>query len=55
MSASVLAIVPLVDSGWTLAGIRMRHLLDGRAGPRNRLGGGVLIGAGLALAALQAR
>ena len=53
LSASFLAVAVLVDSGWALAAARLRHLLGGHGRLRNRLGGGVLIGAGFALAVLH--
>ncbi|HWX49852.1 MAG TPA: LysE family translocator [Roseomonas sp.] len=55
LSASFLAAAVLVDSGWAMAAARARHLLARHARLRNRLSGGLLMGAGLALAAVRTR
>jgi threonine/homoserine/homoserine lactone efflux protein len=50
LSATFLALAILIDSGWALAASRARGLLAARGRLRNRISGGVLIGAGAALA-----
>ena len=55
LCACFLGIALCVDSLWSLLAGRARALLAGRGTLRNRLGGGALIGAGLALAATRAR
>jgi threonine/homoserine/homoserine lactone efflux protein len=55
LSAVFLAIALLVDSGWALAAARARGLLAGRGRLGNRLAGGILVGAGAALALLRPR
>lgn len=50
LSATFLGIALLVDSGWALVAGRARGLLASRGRLRNRLSGGMLIGAGAALA-----
>ncbi|CAM5764028.1 transporter [Labrys miyagiensis] len=53
LSASFLAMAVFVDSGWALLAGRARGLLASRARLRNRLSGGLLIGAGTALAMVR--
>jgi homoserine/homoserine lactone efflux protein len=55
LSATFVAIAVLVDGSWALAAARARHLLAGRGRLRNRIAGGMLIGAGAALAAARHR
>jgi homoserine/homoserine lactone efflux protein len=55
LSAVFLAIALTVDSGWALAAGRIGPLLQPRGRLVNRLGGGVLMGAGAALALLRHR
>ncbi len=55
LCACFLGIALCVDSLWSLLAGRARALLAGRGTLRNRLGGGALIGAGLALAAARTR
>jgi threonine/homoserine/homoserine lactone efflux protein len=50
LCGTFLVIQTLIDGGVALLGGRLRPLLAGRARLRNRLTGGVLIGAGLGLA-----
>ncbi|HJQ57523.1 MAG TPA: LysE family translocator [Vineibacter sp.] len=50
LSATFLALAVLIDGGWALAAARARHLLASRGRLRNRLSGGLLIGAGVGLA-----
>jgi threonine/homoserine/homoserine lactone efflux protein len=50
LSATYLAIAVAVDSGWAVLGGRARGLLAARGRLRNRISGGMLIGAGLGLA-----
>jgi len=50
LSATFLALAILVDSGWALVAARARGLLTSRGRLRNRISGGILIGAGAALA-----
>ncbi|HXJ02122.1 MAG TPA: LysE family translocator [Micropepsaceae bacterium] len=50
LSASFLALAVMLDSSWALAAARLRFLLSGNGRLRNRLSGGLLIGAGLGLA-----
>jgi len=50
LSATFLALALLIDSGWALVAGRARTLLASRGRLRNRLSGGILIGAGAALA-----
>jgi homoserine/homoserine lactone efflux protein len=50
LSATFLALAVLVDGGWAVAAGRARGLLVPRGRLRNRLSGGLLIGAGAALA-----
>ena len=50
LSATFLVVAVVVDAGWAFVGGRVRGLLASRGRLRNRLSGGVLIGAGAALA-----
>ncbi len=50
LSATFLAVALAVDSLWALAAGRVRGLLAARGRLRNRLSGGLLVGAGLGLA-----
>jgi threonine/homoserine/homoserine lactone efflux protein len=50
LAATFLAIALIVDSGWALLAARFRGLLAVNGRLRNRLTGGLLIGAGLGLA-----
>ena len=49
LSASFLVVALVIDGGWAFAAARVRHLLT-RGRLRNRLSGGLLIGAGIGLA-----
>ncbi len=55
LALSFMAIAILVDSGWALLSGRARGLLGSRGRLRNRLTGGLLIGAGLGLALARRR
>ena len=55
LSVSFVAIAVLVDGSWALAAARARPLLARRGRLRNRIAGGMLIGAGAALAAARHR
>jgi threonine/homoserine/homoserine lactone efflux protein len=50
LSATFLALAVLLDSGWALLAARARGLLAARGRLRNRVSGGLLVGAGLGLA-----
>ena len=50
LSATFVAIAVLVDGSWALAAARARHLLATRGRLRNRIAGGMLMGAGAVLA-----
>jgi len=50
LSATYLALAVAIDSGWALLAARARNLLASRSRLRNRLTGGLLIGAGAGLA-----
>jgi threonine/homoserine/homoserine lactone efflux protein len=50
LSATFLALAVLVDGGWALVAGRARGVLASRGRLRNRLSGGLLMGAGTALA-----
>jgi threonine/homoserine/homoserine lactone efflux protein len=50
LSATFLALALLIDSGWALVAGRARALLASHGRLRNRLSGGILLGAGAALA-----
>jgi threonine/homoserine/homoserine lactone efflux protein len=53
LSATFVAIAVLVDGSWALVAARARHLLAARGRLRNRIAGGMLIGAGAVLAAAR--
>jgi homoserine/homoserine lactone efflux protein len=55
LSATFVATAVLVDGSWALAAARARHLLATRGRLRNRIAGGMLIGAGAVLAAARHR
>ena len=55
LSVTFVAVAVLVDGSWALAAARARGLLAGRGRLRNRIAGGMLIGAGAALAAARHR
>jgi threonine/homoserine/homoserine lactone efflux protein len=55
LSALFLLIALAVDSGWALTAAKARKLLAKRGRLGNRLAGGILIGAGAALALLRPR
>jgi homoserine/homoserine lactone efflux protein len=55
LSATFLALAILIDSGWAMLAARARFVLAGRGRLRNRLSGGLLIGAGLGLALARRR
>jgi len=55
LSVTFVAIAVLVDGSWGLAAARARPLLARRGRLRNRIAGGMLIGAGAALAAARHR
>jgi threonine/homoserine/homoserine lactone efflux protein len=50
LSATFVVIAVLVDGSWALAAARTRHLLATRGRLRNRIAGGMLMGAGAVLA-----
>jgi homoserine/homoserine lactone efflux protein len=50
LSATFLALAILLDGGWALTAARARRFLATRGRLRNRLSGGLLIGAGVGLA-----
>lgn len=50
LSATFLALAVLVDGGWVLLAARARRFLGARGRLRNRVSGGLLIGAGVGLA-----
>lgn len=50
LSATFLALAILVDGGWALMAARARRFLGTRGKLRNRLSGGLMIGAGVGLA-----
>jgi threonine/homoserine/homoserine lactone efflux protein len=50
LSATFLALAVLVDGGWALLAARARRFLGTRGRLRNRLSGGLMIGAGVSLA-----
>jgi threonine/homoserine/homoserine lactone efflux protein len=54
LSATYLAIALVVDGGWALLAARARALLARHGRWRNRLSGGIFIGAGLGLATVRA-
>jgi threonine/homoserine/homoserine lactone efflux protein len=53
LSVTFVVIAVLVDGSWALAAARARHLLATRGRLRNRIAGGMLIGAGAVLAAAR--
>jgi len=53
LSMTFVALAILVDGSWALAAGRARHLLASRGRLRNRISGGMLIGAGAVLAAAR--
>lgn len=53
LSVTFVALAILVDGSWALAAARARHLLASRGRLRNRISGGMLIGAGAVLAAAR--
>jgi threonine/homoserine/homoserine lactone efflux protein len=55
LAATFLALALTIDSGWALLAGRLRGVLAARGRLRNRLAGGVLIGAGAALALARRR
>ncbi len=55
LCATFLAVALIVDSLWAVLAGRLRPLLGGRGRWRNRLSGGMLIGAGLGLAVAHRR
>ncbi len=55
LAASFLAVALVIDSGWAMLAARARRVLARRGRLRNRLSGGMLIGAGLGLAALRGK
>ena len=50
LSATFITIAVLADGTWAVVAGRVRHLLAARGRLRNRVSGGVLIGAGAVLA-----
>ena len=55
LSATCLLIAIVIDSGWALLAARARSLVAARGRLRNRLSGGLLIGAGVGLALARHR
>ena len=55
LSVTFLAFAILIDGAWAVAAGRARRLLASRGRLRNRLSGGLLMGAGLGLAMARAR
>jgi threonine/homoserine/homoserine lactone efflux protein len=55
LAASFLAVALVIDSGWAMLAARARRVLARRGRLRNRLSGGMRIGAGLGLAALRGK
>jgi threonine/homoserine/homoserine lactone efflux protein len=50
LSATFLALAVVVDGSWALTAARARRFLGARGRLRNRLSGGLMIGAGIGLA-----
>jgi homoserine/homoserine lactone efflux protein len=50
LAVTFLVLAAFIDSGWALLAARVRRLLETRERLRNRLSGGLLLGAGAALA-----
>ena len=50
LSVTFVVIAVLVDGSWALAAARARHVLATRGRLRNRIAGGMLMGAGAVLA-----
>jgi homoserine/homoserine lactone efflux protein len=55
LSATFLVLAVVLDSGWAVLAGRARKFLAGRGRLRNRLSGGLLIGAGVGLALARRR
>lgn len=55
LSATFVGLAILLDGSWALAAGRARHLLARHGRLRNRISGGMLVGAGVALAAARHR
>ena len=55
LAVAFVAVALVIDSGWALLAGRARHFLARRGHLRHRLSGGMLIGAGLGLAALRGK
>ena len=53
LAAIALVVALVVDGGWALLAARVRGVLGRRGRLRNRLSGGLLIGAGVGLAAIR--
>jgi threonine/homoserine/homoserine lactone efflux protein len=55
LCATFLAIELIIDSGWASLAHQARYFISRNAKWRNRITGGALIGAGVALAAVRAK
>jgi threonine/homoserine/homoserine lactone efflux protein len=55
LSATFLAIELVIDSGWAMLAHQARHVISRHGRLRNRITGGALVGAGVALAAARVR